>query len=452
MKQLQPVIWAKGTFLTPQHLQTQDRFFDDTLQFRLQALACRPWGFKTLVLDQAQLAEGQLAISRASGLFPDGLPFDIPANDPPPGSKPLAEFFGPDQSEIDVYLAVPDLRDRGANVALANAGGSVRFRAVVTTVRDENTGLSERPIQIAHKNLKFLTSSEQLEGCATLRIARVERTGAGTFRVHPQFIPPLLDITASEYLSTMLRGVVELLAAKSTQLSSIRRQKNQSLAEFTASDIANFWLLHAINSHLPLFQHILNARRGHPEGLFSAMLSLAGALTTFSSKVQPRDLPEYHHHELGACFTDLHEKIRQLLETVVPSNYVTLPLTLTRPSIYSTPLEDDKYLANTRMYLAVAAETGEGDLIQKAPRLFKVCSATHIDHLVSHALPGLELRHVAMPPSAVPIKLSYTYFSLNQTGAAWEAVCRARNLAVHVPSDFPNPQLELVILLPEARS
>ena len=33
---------------------------------------------------------------------------------------------------------------------------------------------------------------------------------------------------------------------------------------------------------------------------------------------------------------------------------------------------------------------------------------------------------------------------------AWEAVGRARNLAAYVPGDFPNPQLELVILLPQA--
>ena len=33
MKQLQPVIWSKGTFLTPQHLQVQDRFIEDSLNF-----------------------------------------------------------------------------------------------------------------------------------------------------------------------------------------------------------------------------------------------------------------------------------------------------------------------------------------------------------------------------------------------------------------------------------
>jgi len=83
------------------------------------------------------------------------------------------------------------------------------------------------------------------------------------------------------------------------------------------------------------------------------------------------------------------------------------------------------------------------------PQIVKVCSATHIDHLVKNALPGVELKHLSNPPAAIPVKLKYQYFSLNQTGPAWEAVGRARNLAAYVPGDLPNPQMELLILLPQ---
>jgi type VI secretion system protein ImpJ len=101
------------------------------------------------------------------------------------------------------------------------------------------------------------------------------------------------------------------------------------------------------------------------------------------------------------------------------------------------------------MYLAINAEMNEAELINKTPQLIKVCSATHVEHLVRQALPGIPLTHVVRPPSSIPVKLNYQYFSLNQSGLAWEAVVRARNLAAYVPGDFPNPQLELVILLPQ---
>src|SRR5581483_1971414 len=141
--------------------------------------------------------------------------------------------------------------------------------------------------------------------------------------------------------------------------------------------------------------------------------------TTFSTKIQPRDLPLYDHRDLGGRLGDLDDKLRYLLETVIRSNFVALPLKYTSPSIYATAINDDKYLQNTKMYLAVNAEMPEGELIAKAPQLIKPCSANHLEHLVRHALPGLAMRHLQVPPSAIPVKLNYQYFSLNQSGAAW---------------------------------
>jgi type VI secretion system protein ImpJ len=265
----------------------------------------------------------------------------------------------------------------------------------------------------------------------------------------PHFVPPLLNFQASDYLVSIARRLVELLAAKSSELSASRRQKNQSLADFTSSDIPRFWLLYTVNAALPVFRHFFETRKGHPEALFAEMLALAGALTTFSFKIHPRDLPAYDHDELGACFTDLDERLRLLLETVVPANYVTLPLKLVRPAIYATSLDQEKYLAQTRLYLAMSADVSQADLISRTPQLVKVCSADLIDHLVQRALPGLSLTHVSTPPGSIPVKLNYQYFALNQAGGPWEAVTRARNLAAYVPGDFPNPQLELVIVLPQ---
>ena len=199
-----------------------------------------------------------------------------------------------------------------------------------------------------------------------------------------------------------------------------------------------------------MLSHLLQGQRCHPEELFSALTALGASLTTFSTTIRPRDLPLYDHPELSRVFNDLDQKLRLLLETVVPTNVVSLPLKHVNNTIYATALDQDKYLNNTRMYLAISAETNEEAIINKTPQLVKVCSASHIEHLISKALPGMVLTHLSNPPSAIPVKMKYQYFSINQSGAAWEAVTRARNFAAHVPGDFPNPQMELLILLPQA--
>ena len=450
MKQLQPVLWTKGTFLTPQHLQLQDKFLEDSLNFRLQALKFCAWGFSEVVLDQEQLAEGQLAISRASGIFPDGLLFEIPGPDQPPPSKALAEFFDPGVKDLDIYLTVPDYKQKGLNVAgLGRVAGS-RYLAEITTVRDDNTGISEKPVQIARKNLRLLAANETREGSSALRIANIEKTEAGAFRINTRFVPPLLEVRASDYLRSLISGILEILAAKSAQLAGMRRQKNQSLADFNASDIANFWLLYTVNSNIPVLNHLLQGQRCHPEELFSALTALGASLTTFHDTIRPRDLPLYDHQNLSKVFTDLDEKLRILLDTVVKTNVVSLPLKHIKNTIYAAAIDLDKYLKNTRMYLAFSADVSEDTIIRRVPQLVKACSATHIEQLINAALPGVVMTHLSSPPSAIPIKLKYQYFSLNQTGAAWETVTRARNFAAHVPGDIPNPEMELIILLPEA--
>ena len=449
MPRLQPVIWSKGTSLTQQHLQMQDLFLESSLHFRLNALQFRPWGFSALQIDREALTAGTFLLNTASGIFPDGLLFDIPRSDAAPPPKPLLDCFEADQNEIDVYFAIPPWRDGGLNVAAPRVGADTRYIPQVTMLRDENTGLSEKPVLIARKNFRGLTQSELQQGTVSMRVARVKRSEAGVCTLDSTFIPPLLDFHASDYLVTIARRLSEMLFARSAALSGTRRQRNQSLAEFSASDIADFWLLYTVNSYAPLINHLYEAGTRHPERLFEAMAALTGSLTTFSTTLQPRDIPAYDHDNLSLCFTNLDEKLRALLETTVPTNCVALPLKLVRPSIYSTELAEDKYLKSTQMYLAVSAEVSQSEIIGKTPDLVKVCSASHIDHLMTYALPGVELTHVPTPPNAIPVKLRYNYFSLSQTGPAWEAVRRARNFAAYVPGDLPNPQLELLILLPQ---
>lgn len=450
MKQLQPVIWMKGTFLSPQHLQTQDRFLENALRFQLEALSYQPWGFSELQIDQQALSAGDFRVTRASGILPDGLVFDMPNSDAPPYAVPLADYFDQDQTEIGVHMGIPDHRERGLNVSMTARELDTRYSAETAMLRDENSGLSEKPVQVARKNFRLLVGDREYRGMSTLRCATVRRTPAGTFELDPKYVPPLLDFTASGYLVSIARRLVEVLSAKSTALAGTRRHRNLTLADFGTADIANFWLLYTINSSLPLLQHAFDTRHGHPETLYETMLGLAGSLTTFSPNIHPGDLPRYEHDKLSQCFTELDEKIRVLLETVVPTNYVSLPLKLVQPSIYGTSISDDRYLHNTRLYLAVNAEMTEADLIAKTPYLIKVCSLNHIEHLVKHALPGVPLTHVqGRLPQAIPVKLNYQYFSLNQSGVAWEAVLRARNLAAYVPGDFPAPQLELIVLLPD---
>ena len=449
MRQLQGVLWTKGTLLTPQHLQVQDRYVRDLVDFKLSSMLHRPWGLHRLEVDREALAAGTFALSEAAGVLPDGLPFDVPEADPAPPSLALDEMEadGEDGGTV-IHLSVPRERPGAKNVAGAHQGEDARYFAETVLLRDENTGSGEKPVQLARKNLRLLEEGMHGEGGSSLPVARLTRNASGEFELDPTFVPPLLDFRANEHLMSVTRRLVEVLASRTAELAGARRQQGAGLADFGVSDVASFWLLYTLNSHLPVFRHLFEARGGHPARLFESMLQLAGALTTFSTDIHPRDLPAYDHGDPGDCFRTLDDQVHRLLATVIPQRHAALPLKRLEGARHATALDQDRYLRATQAFLAVRSSAPQEDVLRKVPQLVKVSSGDRIEQLIKQALPGITLRHVASPPEALPVQLDYVYFELERSGEDWDAVLQARNLAAYVPSDLPEAQLELVLLLP----
>lgn len=447
MAQMQPVVWSKGLLLGPHHLQAQDRYLEEQLDFRVGALNFSPWGFSGLEVDRDALEDGVFAISSAAGLMPDGLPFAMPEADATPEPKSLAEHWGADQETMLIHLAIPRSRPGERSVSSKSGPAATRWIAEVEMVRDANTGAAEKPVQVGRKNFRIVAEGESLEGMTSLPLAQVRMSETGGIRLEARFVPPLLDFRANDHMVAIVRRLLEILAARSDALARSRRQRNRSLADFGISDVANFWLLYTVNSHLPQIRHLLEDAGGHPARLFSDVLDLAGALTAFSTDVSPADFPAYRHDDLGGSFGVLDEQVRNLLETVVPSTHASLPLEPVGASVWATAIDQDRYFEAPQWYLAFSAGVDDADLVEKAAQL-KVSASDRVDMLFRKALPGLPLQHVPQPPSTIPVRLDYQYFALDRSGDDWEAIRQAGNLSVWVPGDIPDPRLELVVVLP----
>jgi type VI secretion system protein ImpJ len=455
MKNRHRVVWTKGMFLTPQHFQTQDRFFEDALQFRFAASHYANWGVTELDIDSDALGNGLFRLNQCSGIMPDGEPFDIPEADELPPSRSVAEHFPPTRDSLDVFLAIPENRPRARNVTIPGAGqaGSsegpptTRYLAETRMVTDDNAGAEEKPVQVARRTFRLLFEDDYRDGFSCFRIAQVTRNAAGMPILNPRFAAPCLDVASSAYLSMLLRRQIEILATKSAALSAPRRERGKLLAEFSPSETANFWLLHTVNSYLPELKHIWKVRHGHPEPAYVAMLRLAGALATFSLEARPENLPDYDHNDLGRCFTQLDDRIRDLMETVIPSKFVAVPLEVRDRFIWGGTVTEDQYFRNSQFFLAVSAKMGVDDLIRKVPQLVKITSPDDIQRLIRNSLPGVTLRHTPVPPAAIPMKLDNQYFSLNQGGPLWDAIKLSRQIAVHAPGEIVEPRMEILIVL-----
>jgi type VI secretion system protein ImpJ len=243
---------------------------------------------------------------------------------------------------------------------------------------------------------------------------------------------------------TMLRRLIEILEEKSATLFQAGGTGTRS---FSQQELAKYWLLHAVNSNLAPLRHLYFAKRGHPEELYLALARLAGALCTFGLESDPRQLPLYAHEGLTDCFLALDQQIRIQLETVIPTNFLTVALLPAEKYIHIGKITDPRCLGRSRWVFGIEAKLGEVDLISKTPHSVKICSRAFIGKLVERALPGLALTHLPSPPPSISPRLEAQYFGVTKSGACWDHILETREIGVYVPGELTNPRIELFVVL-----
>lgn len=448
MKHLSRVVWSEGMYLGPHHFQVQSRYFEDSIQFAASSLLFAPYGFAGFGLDAEALRNGTLSLLHARGILPDGLAFQMPDCDALPPVRSIADLFPPARDRVTVFLAIPEHRPNSANCTqMGEEGRWARYTARSQTISDETTGRDEKSVSLGRKNFSLLLDTEAQEGILALPVAVIMRDGMGHFIFDPDFIPPLTSIAASDRLMHILKRLIEILDDKSAGLSKGSAATARTWAEYSTRDIAQFWLLHTVNSALAPLRDLYAGRHAHPEQLFVQMLRLAGALCTFAIDSHPRDLPLYNHTDLSGCFGALDHHIRTNLETVVPTNVVSIPLQKSANYFYDGEIKDPRCLARARWIFAIRSATGEVEIIAKTPQIVKICSKLFVPKLVERALPGMVLTHLPAPPSSISARVDAQYFSINLSGPCWEHILQTRQVGIYVPGDLPEPELELLIIL-----
>jgi len=407
------------------------------------------FGFAGLQFDNDALRNGTVALNHARGLFEDGLAFDLPGADAAPPARDFTTLFSPVADHLTLHLAVPVSLSDGQNTTVNTAGG-VRYLCTEQVMPDQNTGRDEKPIKIGRKNLLLLAETEVTDQFMTLPLVRVTRDGSGHFEADPTFVPPCLSLSASPTLTGMLRRLIDILDEKSAVLSNEQQQRSGVFqAGMSARHVAQYWFLHALNSNVSALRHFLLSNHAHPQELFREMSRLAGALCTFGLEVHPRSLPAYNHRDFGASFAPLDEHIRRHLEIVMPSKAIKIPLKAVESFLYNGEVKDERCLGPARWILEIHSPIGEADLIERVPKLVKICSARFVLELIKRSLPGLPLNHLAVAPAQIAARVESQYFAVNRGGPCWEHLVQTRQIGVYVPGEIPAPELSLIVLLDE---
>src|SRR6476619_5706970 len=137
MKLLSRVVWSEGMYLGPHHFQVQNRYFEDSIRFAASSLWFSSFGLAGVELDAEALQNGTIALVHARGIFPDGLPFNMPETDELHKPRVVTELFPPTRNGVIVSLAIPQHKAAGSNLSTVEASDA-RFIMQTRAQHDEN--------------------------------------------------------------------------------------------------------------------------------------------------------------------------------------------------------------------------------------------------------------------------------------------------------------------------
>ena len=450
MSKYRKIVWNEGMLLTPHHFQQWDNYYEELLNSRISSIKPYEYGILDLHINREAVANGNFQIINCRAVLPDGLLVNFPDTEAVPDLRPVGDHFHPEAERLGVHLAIPAKKKGEANYQAngAKANANLRFLQEGALIKDETSGTNEQPVALAKSNLRIIFDDEVRDGFTSIKIAELERTPTGQLQVHEDYIPPTLRTSSSVWMANMLRQMVEILNTKSGSLGEQRRQRNASLADFTTSEVAVFWLLHTINSAIPAMAHFFRSPLLHPEHLYLTMADLVGKLMTFSTEHYPRDIVKYDHDDLHFTFFNLSAMLKELLETVIPSRCVPIILEKTRDTLYVGRIDDERLLKEAGFYLAVKAQMPESKLIEGVPRVVKIASRDVVDKIIGSALPGVMLSYANPPPAPIPARIDFKYFMLDTIGPYWDGIKGSKVVAVFVPEEIPDEKIEMYAVKP----
>jgi type VI secretion system protein ImpJ len=434
------VIWSEGMFIRAQHFQQEARYVEGMARQLFRGLRGYGWGLSELRLNRDLLSIGKFAVERASGIFPDGTPFDWPDDVDEDAMRPL-ELDENARNQI-VYLTLPTRRPGGMEVADGAADAVTRYVAHDLTVADSAaTEETASTITIGKLRIRCAPQGAERGGLLGLGVARIgEVRSDNSVILDETFIPPLLDMRVSQVVGGYVTEIVGLLNHRGEAIAS----RLAAGSEGTSGELSDTLMLQGVNRWQPVFSHLSAASTVHPETVYVNMVSLAGELATFArADHRPASFPAYDHDDLQATFAPVMTSLRQALSAVLERGALTIPLVQHRYGIRVAEAPDRSIYSKYTLILVARADMPAETLAKRLVGQAKVGPVEQIRELVNAALPGIRLRGLTAAPRQIPYHTGKAYFELDRTSPVWRQIASSSALAIHVAGDFPGIELEL---------
>lgn len=439
---MNPVAWAEGMFLRPQHFQQHDLQAEARLRYHMHALNPFHWGVRDLAFDEEALAENRIVVVRLEAVLRDGTLVRVPGN-----ATIEPRTFPAGVEKLDVHLALRSWSVQDANVV--DAGDAhARHRVVSAELPDLNRGGPPVEVEVLEPNLRLLLSGEENElGLyEALKIAVIEATDDSKrpFALSRTFVAPLLAMQASPLLMEELTKITSQVAARVRAAAAMTRT-------FSVESVPRLFMRYTLARIAPLLRHLASTGETPPFGLYTTLVELAGALGSYRFE-EAVELPVYDHENPYLCFKQLMDFIAGELDRLAPENFHKLPLAFDAAAqAYATKALNLQMVdPRNSVYLAVKAPLEQQALSDLVVQQGKASSLKGVAPLVKFAVAGLPIERLPGAPTEIEAMAGYLYFRVDPRAREWAKVREEMSFALNL-GKLQNANVALyVALAPEA--
>lgn len=325
----EPLQWAEGMLLSPQHFQQNDIYWHEQLAHRMRCSRPYAWGLWHLEIDAGKLIRGVLRIKRLEAILPDGMPVQFPAS----SDDQIAELkFAdhPDLKGLNAHLTIHLVVAKRMRGAASDHSDMRRYRPIPGGVAlDENTGSGEIELERLRACLMLLPEDKVTGGHEHIPLIRVKRVGKD-FAIS-RYHPPLLRARAADFL-----GKDAILANLDKTLRMLVKR-----ASGQAGDADGQRLVNILTAAMPALDIMVQSGETHPFDLYLGLANLLGQVAQIAtSPLHAMNTIAYHHNDPQPGFDKMLSVIIKLVKSV-QVGHQTLGFNRIRSGVFEIDLRAD---------------------------------------------------------------------------------------------------------------
>jgi type VI secretion system protein ImpJ len=449
--------WHEGLFLLPHHLQRIQQNLNEGLSLERRFSWAYPYGLIDARLSDDDLENMRVRFDRLQAIMPSGQEIRYPQDAELPAIDIKQAFES--RGRFVVYLGVPLWFSARANSInpgqIVDSRAKILYRVVETELNDENTGENTKTVLQRRVNARLLLDGEDrsdLEVIPLLRVTRAAGDEVGLPRRDSEFVGPCLVLNGSATLRELVRDLSSQVLGSRQELVLQVTRGGFSIDTMRGIQFEQIMRLRSLNKFGPRLEALIGAPNAAPFDIYLELRELLGELAALHPDRDLYDCTPYQHDNPYPCFSELANKIRELLKGSVAPSFLKVPFAKIN-GVFKAVLTDEHLTRASDYFLGIRTKEDPRSLAQlvEDPDRFKLMA----ESMAGRAIRGVTLKEERFPPLELPAQSNLYYFRLlrGESARSWQQILSEKSaVARWTGNESADYDLTLYMTLPRSET